>query len=387
MKTKLRFTHLEQGQVLPIVVISMLVMIMLGALMIDGGMIMSHRRTAQAAADAGALAGAERLCRGAEGVSQASSAAGNYVTLNNADVVGISFPQVNAIRVETKVDSQSFFARIFNQTGLTAGAVAEASCSPLNTATGVLPLTFPCYPEELFGDPVSESEICFVRYGDRDEDIQWHIDNDKMVIVFTTDSATGDYCQPNGPINCSYEGDERNRILIDEANRAWISLDGAGGANKLCDWINGEFGGTISSGTWLAGQAGVRANTFNTCLPNIIDDEVIVPIFNEFCRTQNPETDPICAGKWKDGDTVIIKSGDNLYYRIEGFAIFKVTCIVGPGNNNCPYRDHLIDEGILFFRPQDASTSTIEGYFLDGYASIGAGGGPDLNLYIVTLTK
>jgi len=56
MKTKLSIKNFEKGQVLPILVISTLVMIMMAALMIDGGMLLAHRRTAQAAADAGAAA-------------------------------------------------------------------------------------------------------------------------------------------------------------------------------------------------------------------------------------------------------------------------------------------------------------------------------------------
>jgi uncharacterized membrane protein len=73
-------------------VISTLVMIMMAALMIDGGMLLSHRRTAQAAADAGALAGAESLCPGGGGQGQASLAAAEYVARNKADVEGITFP-------------------------------------------------------------------------------------------------------------------------------------------------------------------------------------------------------------------------------------------------------------------------------------------------------
>jgi uncharacterized membrane protein len=149
MKTKLSMNKFEKGQVLPILVISTLVMVMMAALMIDGGMLLSHRRTAQAAADAGALAGAESLCPGGGGQGQASMAAAEYVARNKADVEGITFPDGNTIRVETSVTSQAFFARIFAIFGLTAGAEAEANCSPVSKAS-VLPVGFPCYPASYY---------------------------------------------------------------------------------------------------------------------------------------------------------------------------------------------------------------------------------------------
>ncbi|MBE0698523.1 MAG: hypothetical protein IH586_16525 [Anaerolineaceae bacterium] len=52
---------LEKGQVIPLVIVMFLVIIGMVALIIDGAAVMSNRRTAQAAADAGALAGASVL--------------------------------------------------------------------------------------------------------------------------------------------------------------------------------------------------------------------------------------------------------------------------------------------------------------------------------------
>jgi len=52
----------EKAQTLPILVIGILVIIMMGALLLDGGDLFLNRREAQAAADAGALAGAQQIC-------------------------------------------------------------------------------------------------------------------------------------------------------------------------------------------------------------------------------------------------------------------------------------------------------------------------------------
>ena len=48
--------RLESGQVIPLVVIMMVAILGMVALVLDGGSLMSDRRTAQAAADAGAIA-------------------------------------------------------------------------------------------------------------------------------------------------------------------------------------------------------------------------------------------------------------------------------------------------------------------------------------------
>ena len=77
MKKFLIKNKLETGQVIPLVVLMIFVIIGMVALILDGGSIMSNRRTAQAAADAGALAGAQRVCLGK---SDAKSVAEYYAT-------------------------------------------------------------------------------------------------------------------------------------------------------------------------------------------------------------------------------------------------------------------------------------------------------------------
>ena len=51
----------EKAQILPIVAIGMFAMIGMAALLLDSGVLMANRRSAQAAADAGALAGARLI--------------------------------------------------------------------------------------------------------------------------------------------------------------------------------------------------------------------------------------------------------------------------------------------------------------------------------------
>mgnify|MGYP002682684856 FL=1 len=51
-----------KGQIIVLFALGLLALIALAALVLDGGMLFLNRRTAQAAADAGALAGARALC-------------------------------------------------------------------------------------------------------------------------------------------------------------------------------------------------------------------------------------------------------------------------------------------------------------------------------------
>ena len=62
MRKEYQFQKYEKAQSLPIMVVAMSILIMFASLLIDSGSIMVNRREAQAAADAGAMAGARELC-------------------------------------------------------------------------------------------------------------------------------------------------------------------------------------------------------------------------------------------------------------------------------------------------------------------------------------
>jgi len=62
MKDKINKRYLEKGQVIPLVILLMVAIVGMIALLLDGGIVMSDKRMAQAAADAAAMAGASELC-------------------------------------------------------------------------------------------------------------------------------------------------------------------------------------------------------------------------------------------------------------------------------------------------------------------------------------
>jgi len=121
MKRFLSKRGVETGQVIPIVALMMIAIVGMVALLIDGGSLMSDRRTAQAAADAAALAGARSLCSDNE--ADALSTAHTYAINNKASSsvetivssVLISDHEVKGINVQTTVANPSFFAGILDR--------------------------------------------------------------------------------------------------------------------------------------------------------------------------------------------------------------------------------------------------------------------------------
>jgi len=85
MKKFLIKHDLEAGQVLIIVAIMMFAIIAMAALILDGGALMSNRRVAQAAADSGALAGAQCICTGDCPGGSPEGTAILYATNNGAE--------------------------------------------------------------------------------------------------------------------------------------------------------------------------------------------------------------------------------------------------------------------------------------------------------------
>jgi hypothetical protein len=392
MKKILSFNKFEKGQALPILVIGLLVMVMMAALMIDGGMLLSHRRTAQAAADAGALAGAAQLCPGVGGTGSATTAATDYVTRNNAQVVGISFPQSTTIRVETSVSSQAFFARIFEYTGLTAAASAEANCSPVSTARSTLPVAFPClsptYDENGIATDCKE-----IKFWDDGLTYEQNVAAGNLFFVMNSDSLSlqcASAINPDG-INCDINNDG-NPDIVAMSDDGWISLDGSSNPTNLEKWISGTLEAPeIAPRTWLGSQRGNKTNIYKI-LKNYEDETFIVPIFDVFCPNGDPRDK--CGSLWVDGDIdTYIRTGSGLpHYRIIAFAEFKLRCVFESGADKdgkltrCPFRNYLIEHPDYDI-DNSPSLASIEGHFTGGLLTNVAGNGIDQGLFVVQLTK
>ena len=131
------------------------IMIPMAALIVDGAAVMSNRRMAQAAADAGALAGAQRACLGFD---DAKTVAEYYATVNNDATTALATVVGKQVTVNATVQYTSFFARIFGDPTLEASAEAVAGCYGVK-GEGVVPLAWKCWPNDGVG-PFNDDYGC-----------------------------------------------------------------------------------------------------------------------------------------------------------------------------------------------------------------------------------
>ena len=217
----------EQGAVLAMVAISLMVLIGMAVLTFDLGRGVALKRNMVNAADAGALAAA-RECGLANGEASAKAAAGELVADNNsaAKVTGFQIdpsPAVcsgggnpdpdgkNTVTVTVTVPQEYFFAQIF---GFNSGTVvASATAEWTLELSGPAPLKVEAIKAEecLKGGTGSH---CYVGYDDVDAQYGW--------LNFPEGwPAQG---EPNPPVSCP----------------------STGGANDLKDYV-GQMGGTGTS--------------------------------------------------------------------------------------------------------------------------------------------
>jgi len=130
----------EQGATLLWVSLTMVALIAMLALVIDGGYAYAQRRRMQNAADAAAVAGAYvRALDGSE--AQVDSAVHQYATANAAEVVSWTYlNDQTTVQVTASYTFSTFFAGIIGLSQATASAVAEASIEYLSAADNLLPM-------------------------------------------------------------------------------------------------------------------------------------------------------------------------------------------------------------------------------------------------------
>lgn len=130
----------ESGQTLILFALFMVALLAMLALVIDGGFIMLHRRVAQNAADAAALAGAYRISTGASDAAVEAMVHEYAITRNGADgfeavylpsgaLVGAGSQPAgsNGVRVRTTCAFPATFAKVLGHEEFTVAAVAAAA--------------------------------------------------------------------------------------------------------------------------------------------------------------------------------------------------------------------------------------------------------------------
>lgn len=408
----------EAGQVIPLVVLMMFVIIGMVALILDGGAIMSNRRTAQAAADAGALAGAYYLCAG--DTTKAKEVAEDYATNENngATYAVATLPNVNEITVLATVEHASFFAKIFGEKFLKATAEATAGCYYPSVAKRILPIAF--YYES---PPVNAGKAVCIKDGSCDL-VNWHF-GDLMPELRDTEVVNSFTKEINLPLDDIYVISEKTKVCEKDVTGAIVcsemAANASGGNRSFLDFgenlskiIQNGVTNPIHTPAWLNGQPGAVAAVYNTA--NYAGFEPIegyedldarmyfVPVFDMYCVSGNtcqPDPDP-----YYDKVYDYLVSENQQAYRLIGFAPFVVTCVTK--NEQCVFGECVpagtwklgeddvtvkkdICPGYLAQDPLlETKDDAIEGYFVDQIHSdewVWGTEGVDVGVYLISLSK
>ena len=396
MKETQKVRKIESGQMMILVVLLIFAIAGMVALILDGGAIMSNRRTAQAAADAGALAGAQRVCYG---YTDGAAVANYYaVDKNGATSANVSIVD-NVVYVEATVQSDSFFAKLFGVDTLTAVADASSGCfGPMGKS--VIPLAWNCrapsvgdpgpWPED-FGcqmqtldwdslEKLVSGEVYSLDIADYDGNVKsYHMEDTNVVddygvppeqiyIIFDSDKICIEDDPLLGAIQCDLDGDGKKDLQV-AGDRGWLYL--TADTSNIGDWVDeGPHPNiTIDSHTWLSGKSGVVVSVINLMETHAFAGEVVlIPVYNVICEN-DPQIDGTCVAEahqsppWPEFtgvDDFSEMKNSGPYYHILTFAPFYITCVDSQGN--CPGYEYA--QTLPKGSELSANEPVIEGFFL-----------------------
>lgn len=343
--------NLLKGQVLPIVALMMFAIVGMVALVLDGGALMSYRRTAQAAADAGALAGAQHVCWNLSNNTDAAAIARTYAIENGASASPQPVVTIDGkvVTVQTIVQGGSFFANIFGVDMLTTTAEATAGCFGPR-GRGAVPITWHCWennpydpnaeafdPElgcqiqilswDIIGDFIDKKTNSVTIDGktyQRHTDLTSIVDNsevppitpgeiyilydgNKLCIEQYYDTCqynttTDEYCcTVDGVTTCGYDNlDGDIRCDLDDDGKRDIQVSGdrgvvylTSGTSNINDWITSDTQPDLTkeSHIWLTGKDGIGSVVGKMEDYGWAGALVKVPVYNGHCDVY-PNTTP-----------------------------------------------------------------------------------------------
>ena len=377
----------RKGQSLVLVALLLVVLIGMLAVVLDGGYAYLQRRTAQTAADAGALAGATVLCQTGSSDLAIESAL-EYAKERNKATYAYATVDMDTriVTVDTEIPFSTFFGSILNRPQITAAAIAEAGCFPPGNAERVLPIAWSCRPLLGSFDPDFDLDP------DNPESCDYQL-NEKIYLIMNSNFTANDLlCQdpetfePDlsaNVLDCDWDNDGSNDALAG-GDRSWLDLNGGAPSEKeIKDWINGGFPGEIEIHTWFPGADGARADAFIN-LEAKVGATYLVPVFDYYCPKGGLPEDNCPPPIYHDEDKTMDGGTSDIYFHVITFAAFHITCVDGPGKASplCPAHEAAVDNGMK------DNVFTIEGYFTNKFFDT-AGGRGDVfaGVYVVSLIR
>jgi Flp pilus assembly protein TadG len=418
---KFRYQH---GQSLVLMAILMVALVAILAVALDLGYVYAMRRGAQNAADAGALAGAHTLClnltlsagyRDALAIAEAKKWSGDFYVPNSTNRVPAAVVQTAAPSVDDGERAVTVVVSVNYDTLLGASnligsplpnntiqAIASARCSPTDTAKGALPIAKFCPHDPIIIDGVSY-ETCGIDFGAMDDTCDVGVDkftvflnesnsNPSDPVDDILDETATYWCEkwPNQPagsitVNCDIPGgipgvDDSNDIdpvMTSNPQHSWIwtdlSPDGdCTNSSCMVDEVNGTKVYSVSTHTWVNGGSGGHTTVYKAIENYRLDpgDYVIIPFFDDRCMG-NPETPSAdCAGRVHPQDKYYVGNGINqndVFFHLNTFGIFKVTCVDDGGKGKCIARKNMFDQKQGSAIKDPPKIKSFEGCFVGGF--------------------
>jgi hypothetical protein len=365
--------NFERGQTLVFVVLMIFALVAMLALVLDGGMAYAQRRSAQNAADAGALAGANEYCSTGIETLAVDKALEYAVGWNNADVDTTAIVIDGEVVVDAVVKYPPFFASIFGYSEMEVAATASAGCFQPCRAADIIPIVFACGPPA--GEEFEEGhEDCEFEYGTETE-------AGPIYVVAESDDIDCEYGDDVCDLGVGFGG------AFNGGLKSWLNLDGGGAdAAEIIEWLNGINVPEIELVTWLSEGRGTSTSVYHE-LKTKEGEIFVLPVFDARCPQGDPRVH--CPDKYVTGDNVVLGNLPQMF-RISDFVIFKLTCVVRNSGDSCPGKNALVAANPHWTNGFINSLKTIEGYFIEGThenVSGRCGDSPYQGVYTIYLSR
>jgi hypothetical protein len=363
MKIPHMFAQKERGQVIVLLAIMTVTILAFIFLLFDGGAMMISRRQAQAAADAGALAGVRELCE--KNYGAIISTAKTYAASNNAidSLTEVAYSD-NQVSVTASVQNNAI---LFTDPGFTT---ADATAACLIPDAYFLPISFYCpNPDsstdcgvdmyDLGGNPWNGDQPPSTLYVFPD-----HIMPDKDVSLTRCDLAMDCNIDRNG------DGSDDTKVL--DLRDYVPALCSSGVVPCLKAIFNHSIPPPTIDLTLTAGWVPIQENADLTAFNITIDSELpnlfLVPFYDACSPSGN---------NCRDAKSVHIAG-------VSGFIVWCESKKIGLQKpSDCAGKTGWMNENPLL-----DGARTIEGFFVKGvdYDSTGAGmEAPNMGIYYISL--